>query len=75
MVKYSATIQYDAKNNHPDAPGATGLEYSDVYAIDPNYFYGSEDINDYIKHDLALVAGGGYETNTIKNVRYTIVTC
>lgn len=71
-VKYNAVINFDTKQNHPDAPGVKGLKYSDVYTIDNDAFYGSEDIQDYISNDLALVAGGGYDTNTIENVRFSI---
>ena len=72
IVKLKATIKYDCKANHPDAPGVLGLEFTDTYSIDLDRFIGHDSIDSFIKRDLALVAGGGYETNTIKNVTFKI---
>jgi len=73
-MKIKATINYDTKATHPDTHGVAdkGLSYTDTYTIDPNYFYGREDIDDYIKNDLGLVAGGGYNTDHIENVNFTL---
>lgn len=71
-TRYSSKITYDTKDNHPDAPGLKGQEFTDIYTIDTDAFYGQEDIQDYIKEDLCLVAGGGYDTDTIKNVKFSI---
>lgn len=65
-----ATIYFDTNEKHPDSKNAKGLEFTDTYRFDMDYFDG--DIDFYIKHDLALVAGGGYDTDTIENVRFTI---
>jgi len=74
MVKtFKATIVYDCKAEHPDCPNARRLRFEDTYRFDTNIYGGDgEDMISYMKHDLALVAGGGYETNTIKNVSYNI---
>lgn len=72
-MKYNATIKFDTTSNHPDAQNAKGLEYSDVYKIDPGAFYGHESIIDYIQEDLSLVAGGGYNSKHITNVTFKIV--
>lgn len=72
VVKYKASIKGIAKANHPDCASKTPLEYSDTYTIDTDYFNGYENINHYIKHDLWLVIGGGYSTDTVENVQFTI---
>ena len=64
-----AKIEYDTKNNHPDEKNVKGLSYNDTYTIDPDYFDSREAIKNYISYDLKLVAGGGYVTNTIKNIK------
>lgn len=70
--KYHARINYDTDGNHPDAPNARGLMYEDVYTIDTDLFMGYDSPEEFIREDLALVAGGGYDTRHITNVKYTI---
>jgi len=70
MYKYDATIKYSTTEKHPDTPSATNLVFNDVYRIDTSIFGG--DAVEYIKRDLALVAGGGYNTENITNVTYKI---
>ena len=76
-MKVQAKIYYKILPTHPDKDCVVGgwdpereMSYDDTYHIDPNYFEGMDDIKTYIKHDLALIAGGGYETKHIKDVRY-----
>ena len=71
--QYKAIIKWQCKKNHPDTKDTkTVFEYDDTYTIDDDYFYGEDDIIHYIKHDMALAAGGGYSTDTIKNVKINI---
>ena len=78
QVKVKGVIYYKVKNNHPDLDCIPEddrdktLEFCDTYNIDTDYFYGREDIERYIKHDLALVAGGGYDTDTIKDTKVVL---
>jgi len=75
QIKIDAEIRYDMKSNHPDLKYVTrdfGHKYRDVYTIYPDAFYSEDEMYAYIKHDLMLVAGGGYSTNTITNVRFFI---
>lgn len=73
MIKdIKATIEYDTKANHPDEPTGLRLKFTDTYHVDMDRFYDMDSVKSYIKHDLALVAGGGYETNTIENVNFII---
>ena len=70
---YHATIKWRCKANHPDTDDTkTVFTYSDDYYIDDDYFEDEDAIRSYIKHDLALVAGGGYDTDTITDVSYNI---
>ena len=70
---YHATIKWRCKANHPDTDDTkTRFTYSDDYYIDDDYFEDEDAIINYIKQDLALVAGGGYDTDTITNVIYSI---
>lgn len=78
--KVKATIWYKVDKGHPDITKSDiedgvldrTLEFTDTYTIDPDRFWSSEDIDHYIKHDLALVAGGGYDTDHIYNVKYQL---
>lgn len=72
IVEYKATIKCNTKANHPDDNSGNVFTYSDIYTVDTDYFNGIDNIHKYIKHDMALVAGGGYDTDTIDNVKYTI---
>lgn len=70
---YHATIKWRCKANHPDTDDTkTVFTYSDDYYIDDDYYSDGDEIMNYIKHDLALVAGGGYDTDTITDVKYDI---
>lgn len=75
--EYKAVIKWHVKDTHPDYKECkldTEEEYSfdDTYIIDMGYFYGEDDVISYIKRDLALVAGGGYDTEHITGVEYNI---
>lgn len=72
-MRYRATITFKILSTHPDFQesmrGKT-LEFTDVYSFDPGYEYDKEDRERYMKRDLALVAGGGYNTDHIYGVSY-----
>lgn len=74
VQKIKATIRYNTDAQHPDTNGRAlnNQEYTDVYTINTDYFYGPEDIQDYIKQDLLLVAGGGYDWKHINNYKFTL---
>lgn len=73
-----ATIFFKAKETHPDVQYISDwtpdkeLSYSDTYFMDEGCFYGLDDMYSYIKRDLKLVAGGGYNYDHIKDVRFDI---
>lgn len=67
MKKYKATLEYTLNGKRE--------VLDDTYTIDPDYFWGIDDIKSYIKHDLMLVAGGGYSTTGVKNAKFTLIAC
>ena len=76
MKKYHGKITYTIDKAHPDikfvegwAKGKT-YHFEDTYTFDESY--PTENIKAYIKQDLMLVAGGGYNTDHIHNVKFEI---
>ena len=73
-MKYEGTIVYMIGPGHPDRKHVKDTSkvftYSDTFTFDREFPY--EVIEDYIKRELALVAGGGYDTEHIYNVSITI---
>ena len=78
ITNIKGVIRYKVKDNHPDLQYIKEeerdkmQEFSDVYHIDKDQFWGEDHIESYIKHDLMLVAGGGYDTDTIKDYEITL---
>ena len=76
MIKIKATIYYKIKASHPNIGCLSDwridkeYRYSDTYTIDPDCFGGDDDIEEYIKEDMLLVAGGGYDWKHIYDVRF-----
>ena len=74
-IKIKGTIKWKVKPNHPDLQYIKEEDrdkehiFDDVYYIDTDFFFGRDHIESFIKHDLKLVAGGGYSTDTIKDVK------
>ena len=73
-MKYEGTIVYMIGPGHPDRKHvkdtSKSFTYSDIFTFDREFPV--EVIEDYIKRELALVAGGGYDTDHIYNVNVTI---
>lgn len=78
MTRFKAKITYTIDKNHPDYDCCPvnkrdgTLEYSDIYKIDKGYFNGYEDMIEYIIDDLLLIAGGGYNSDHVHNVKFEI---
>lgn len=78
---YYGKITYEIDKNHPDVNCVDGgwckgkvFEYEDTYGFDER-LYSPEDHKmfvNFIKKDLKLVAGGGYNTEHIHNVKFYI---
>jgi hypothetical protein len=85
MKKYSAMIMYTIDTKHPDRQymenKSTSIvhTFSDVYSFPvekrSSFWYNAEkdDMIHYIKNDLRLIAGGGYDCKHIHNVKFDIM--
>lgn len=78
MSTYLAKIKFKMKKTHPDIGCIQGewtpdriFEFEDVYIFQEGW-YEPDYEKDYIKHDLRLVAGGGYKTDGIADVKFEI---
>lgn len=74
-MRYKGTISYRITEDHPDRKYFKGnlsekLTFYDTYTIKEDM--SRESIVNYIKNDLALVVGGGYNTDHIRGVYFTI---
>lgn len=76
-----AKIYYTVDDGHPDWWCMTDKEkyevntFEDTYIFDNNW-YAKDEVDAMIEHakwDLALVAGGGYDTDHIHNIRYEFI--
>ena len=73
---FKAKIIWMVSENHPDIkyvenPKNT-LEYTDTYTLDTDYYDDENHMIAFMKHDLSLVAGGGYNTENIYDVKFDI---
>ena len=76
-MKYRGKILYTIDNKHPDIGYINDWRVDKIFEFDDMYTFKddsvSEDyVRDYIKNDLMLVAGGGYNINHIHNVQFEI---
>lgn len=73
-----ATINYTVDSAHPDIKYIRNPEepqsFTDLYTVDTDYFWSIDDIYSYIRDDLRLVAGGGYDSDHIHNVTFDFKT-
>lgn len=63
--------------NHPDRKYISDFSTSKIFTFEDVYIfdYGIDSISNlkaYIKHDLMLVAGGGYNTKNVCNAAFEI---
>ena len=77
-MKYKAKIMYIMKETHPDreyvqdwTPDKT-FSFDAIYSFSDGIGYGKDEMMEYIKRDLKLVAGGGYNWKHIDNVKFDI---
>lgn len=78
-MKYHGKISFTIDKGHPDIKYVSDWEEDKVLTIEDTYTFNSdyskENIIAYIKRDLSLVAGGGYNTDHIHNVTFEIEKC
>lgn len=80
-MKYYGKITYEIDESHPNVNYVIGgwrkgkvFEYEDIYDFDER-LYSQEDCDmlvNFIKRDLKLVVGGGYNSGHIHNVKFYI---
>ena len=74
--RFYGKITYTIDKGHPDVKCVENwtedkvLEFADHYTFTMDYT--KDEIESYIKHDLMLVAGGGYNAEHIHNVNFEI---
>lgn len=77
-MKYNAKIYYTMDEDHPDLDYIKDwtedkeFNFSNTYTFDDKIYGDEEIILNHIKKDLRLVAGGGYNSEHIHNVRFEI---
>lgn len=74
-MKYHGKITYTVDEKHPDIeyieePKNRPFTFEDTYTFHDDCT--KEEIESYIKRDLRLVAGGGYNSDHIHNVTFDI---
>lgn len=73
---YFAEIAYRMTKGHPDWDCVQDHRrtqyFEDVYTYDDDRHFSFDDFWEGMKYDLALIAGGGYETTHVKNLTYRI---
>lgn len=76
MTKYHGKITYTIDKNHPDIEYLKDYTEKDVFTYEDTYTfnesYSKGFVAEYVKRDLMLVAGGGYNTDHIHNVKFEI---
>lgn len=73
---FKAAITFNVKEGHPDMKyikdPAEKLQFSDTYTFNTFHYDNEQQMIAFMKEDLSLVAGGGYSTEHIKNVSFSI---
>lgn len=73
-VKIKGTIFYTVDKSHPDYQYIKNpnevQKFSDVYTFDTRFFPDKLSREYYMENDLALIAGGGYNTEHIHNITF-----
>lgn len=76
MTKYHGKIIYTIDSRHPDIKYVEDYTEEKIFTFEDTYTfnedYPMENVTEYIKRDLMLVAGGGYNTEHIRNVKFEI---
>ena len=71
---YEGKITFNITESHPDRKYVEDmsekLTFTDIYTFED--IYSDDSAISYIKNDLSIVAGGGYDNKHIINVSYDI---
>lgn len=74
--RFHGKITFTMDKEHPDVKCVEDwtedkvMKFADYYEFSTDYT--RDEIESYIKHDLMLIAGGGYNTDHIHNVTFEI---
>ena len=76
-IRYTGKIEYKILPGHIDRCCDKDWTPDKIYTFQDTYtfeygYYSTDEIRSYIKHDLALVAGGGYDSKHIDIVSFEI---
>lgn len=75
-MKIHGKISYTVDAEHPDIKYIHDWNESKVFTFEDTYtfdkYYTFDDVESYVKSDLSLVAGGGYNSEHIHNVKFEI---
>lgn len=73
---FEGAITFKVDKGHPDMQYIKNpnepLSFNDTYTMDTDYYSNEEEMIGFIKHDLSIVAGGGYSKEHISNVSFNI---
>ena len=74
---FSAKICYTIDKNHPDIEYITNWEKGKIFTYDNTYVFDNEcwtksEAIECIKRDLKRIAGGGYNSDHVHNVKFHI---
>lgn len=79
MAKYHyyAEITYTIDKNHPDVGCMADWTKDKIFKYDDEYYFNPEiytksDAKEYIKRDLSIIAGGGYNSKHVHNKKFRI---
>ena len=81
MKKYHGKITYTIDKDHPDIKYVEDYTEEKIFTFEDTYSFDESrnlewqeesNIKAYIKRDLKLVAGGGYNTDHIHNIKFEI---
>ena len=74
--RFYGKITYTIDREHPDVRYVKDWAEDKVLEFEDHYYFGTDytvdEVKSYIEHDLMLVAGGGYKTDHVHNVKFEI---
>ena len=75
-MKIHGKINFTVDDRHPDIAYMPDWDKNKVYTFEDIYTFDNcytfDDVESYVKSDLRLVAGGGYNSKHIHNVKFEI---
>lgn len=73
---FKGLITFNIDSGHPDVQCVENIDdelcFEDIYTLSSDYYINEEEMINFIKQDLSIVAGGGYSKENIRNVKFDI---